>query len=581
MLIKITYKFKKSILFFITAILVNHTFASPYPDAGSLYREFKDHSFKKPAQPALPELKQVVPDGIYDDSIKTYVQHFELHGNTRLSEQQITAVLSEFVDKQLSNKDIHTAANSLMKRYHDEGLFLARVYVPPQAIINGRVQLYVYEGILEDGGVSISNSGERVKDEVVQKILITNLETNAVLETSDIERSILLVNDIPGINSHSTIYPGEEVGTAHFLLQTDDTPLVSGNIDVDNFGSYYTGENRIGTTIYIDSPTQQGDQITLRLVTSGSSSNYGFASYSVPIAGNGLRLGLSIDYLDYELEKAFESLGAEGDVSEIRAFSTYPFIRSRHLNLIGRVDLSQLKLDDHNDMGLLAERTIESGIFSLSGDHDDDLLANGTSYFSASLTAGSLDIEGNDAFKAFDQQNTNSEGSFQKLALSFSRLQHLTGNLSTYLSLSGQLASDNLDSSQKFFIGGPFSVPGYPTGEVSGDEGLLAHVDLRYDFYDLPWGGSFQASTFYSWGEVKLFKDTWPGWEAGNPIIQNRITLESFGIAINQSWPEGFVVRGMIGWQVGDNDGRNPITDKDSDNSNSNSRAWLQGIYYF
>jgi hypothetical protein len=37
----------------------------------------------------------------------------------------------------------------------------------------------------------------------------------------------------------------------------------------------------------------------------------------------------------------------------------------------------------------------------------------------------------------------------------------------------------------------------------------------------------------------------------------------------------------MLGWQVGDNDGANPITDEDSDNSDKNYRGWIQGIYYF
>jgi hemolysin activation/secretion protein len=365
------------------------------------------------------------------------------------------------------------------------------------------------------------------------------------------------------------------------LVQTEDTPLISGNIDVDNFGSYYTGESRVGSTVYINSPTRHGDQITLRLVTSGSSSNYVFGSYSFPISGSGLRLGFSVDYLDYELEKEFAGLGAEGDASEMRVFSSYPFIRSRHVNLIGRVDFSKLKLEDNNDNGLLAKRTVDSAVFSLSGDHDDDLLANGTTYFSATFTTGSIDIKGNDAFESFDQQNTDTEGSFQKLKLDLSRLQHIIGDVSTYLSLSGQLASDNLDSSQKFFIGGPFSMPGYPTGEASGDEGVLFHADLRYEFYHLPWHGNLQVSAFYSWGEVELYKNTWPGWEAGNPIIENRISLESFGFGVNQSWPEGLVLRGMVGWQVGGNEGRNPTTDKDSDNSSSNSRAWLQAIYYF
>ena len=147
--------------------------------------------------------------------------------------------------------------------------------------------------------------------------------------------------------------------------------------------------------------------------------------------------------------------------------------------------------------------------------------------------------------------------------------------------MSGQFASQNLDSSQKFFIGGPFSVAGYPTGEVSGDEGALVHADLRYDFYDMPWRGNLQASVFYAVGWAKLFKDTWPNWNAPNPNIENNITLQSAGIGLTQTWDETFVLRGLLGYQVGDNETADPVSGEATDGSSKNYRAWIQGLYSF
>ena len=161
---------------------------------------------------------------------------------------------------------------------------------------------------------------------------------------------------------------------------------------------------------------------------------------------------------------------------------------------------------------------------------------------------------------------------------SVARLQHLSGNLSTYLSLSGQLANKNLDSSQKFFIGGPFSVPGYPTGEASGDDAALVHLDLRQDFYGLPWQGVLQASLFYTYGTATLYKDKFSGLPAN---FINTVSLQSVGIGIDQTWQQGIVLRAMLGWQVGDNDGANLITGNASDQSDKNYRGWIQGIYYF
>ncbi len=561
----------------------SHSIANPYPDAGRIYREFKDHSFDKPRAPQEDVIDQAPKPDTQGSNVGevVLVSAFEVHGNTQLDDNDLHAVLNSYTDRELSNADMHEAADALMRRYRQLGFFAARVYVPPQVITVGVVKLYVYEGTLEPGGVSMTNTGERVRDSVIHALLEKNLETNKVIESAEVERALLLVEDLPGVTSHGTLYPGEQEGAGRLLVQTTDTPLISGNVDFDNFGSYYTGEYRLGTTIYVDSPTKSGDQLTLRLVSSGEDSNYIYTSYDIPVSGNGMRLGGSFDYLDYQLDKEFKALGSEGDISELRIFASYPFIRSIHFNLLGRMDYSHLELEDKDDFGLHAERSIDSGIFSLYGDHDDDWLASGVTYYSVELTLGYLDIDGNQAFIDFDDQNTETAGSFAKLNYGLSRLQHLTGNLSTYISLSGQVANENLDTSQKFYIGGPFSVAGYPTGEASGDEGVLLNADLRLDFYDMPWQGDLQLSAFYSWGQVKLFHNTWAGWQGGNPTIKNTIDLRSAGLGLNQTWRETFVLRAMIGWQIGGNDGSNPLTGKDSDNSDRDYRAWVQGIYYF
>lgn len=555
--------------------------ASPYPDSGSIYREFKDNSFERMAPAKVPAPVAQPKKEAVDSGPAIHVSTYALHGNTQLSEETINAVLQPYTEQQLSSQGLHRVVDELTAKYHDAGIFAAKVFLPPQTIKDGIVTLYVYEGILEKDGVVLKNSGKRVRDSVIQPILDNNLKPGEVIHTTDVERSILLLEDMPGIHTDVTLYPGEQAGTAVLRYQINDEKLVSGNIDFDNFGSYYTGLYRLGGTVYVNSPTASGDQLTLRLVTSGKDSNYGYLRYSIPVSGNGTRIGFSTDYLDYTLGKQYEALGAEGDVFEFKGFINYPYLRSRHSNLNLGADLVYLKLDDHDDFGDLAKRTINSGVLRLSGDHDDDLFAAGSTYYSVDITFGNLDIEGNQAYINFDDQGPATAGSFSKLNFAVSRLQHLGGKVSTFISLSGQLASKNLDSSQKFYLGGPYSMPGYPTGQASGDDAALLHLDLRRDFYAQPWGGVFQASIFYAYGQTDIFKETWTGWQAANPIVTNDITLQSAGLGFNQNWASGIVLRGMVGWQIGENDTRDPVTGEAVDQSDEDYRAWLQGIYYF
>ena len=557
--------------------------ASPFPNSGSLYHDVREDSLRRLAPPE--DINKTVDiqavELVQGEDID--VSHFVVFGNSLLTDEQLTGLLEPFSHRTLSATQLQQALDALRAAYRERGAFAAQVYLPPQAVENGIVTLHVYEGVLEEGGVALSNEGQHVHDEVVTRILQDNLATGQLMQVEEFERSILLVDDLPGITSHSVIYPGQSPGEARFLMRTEDTSRFSGNIDIDNFGNYYTGEERLGATLYINSPTGAGDQITFRAVTSGSDSNYVFAEYNRPIGGSGLRLGAIADYLDYELGEELDDLGLEGDAYSARAYAAYPVVRSRHHNVFTRVEYAYLSLDDEDkDTGLLeAERSLHTLTVSLTGDHDDDFLANGVSFFDVSVTGGDVDIDGGEAFAEFDEENVGSDGSFLKFNADLSRLQHLYGNWSASGRLAGQWSGGNLDVSQKFFLGGPFSVPGYPVGEMSGDYGANAQADVRYDVPRVPWRGDLQLSVFGSAGWVRLYADTWEGWEGPNTVISNNLTLYSWGVAATQTWPSGIVLRGSVGRQLGNNNGRNPVTGDDTDQSDDDYRAWFQVIYYF
>jgi len=560
--------------------------SSPFPDAGTIYREMKDDSFNKRSRydkaSKLPGADLPLSDADATTTKKTlFVKAYEVHGNTLLEEAEIHEALKRFTLDMFSEKDIHDAAESLRQTYVANGYFAAVVLIPTQVVEDGVIRLSVYEGRLSNNGIYTQNSGARVSDQVLQRIIRAQLAPGSEIKAEDIERTILLSNDLSGITVSSQLYPGTEVGSADFILSTHDENLLSGNIDIDNFGSYFTGESRLGATLYVNSPNRYGEQITLRTVSSGSDSNYIFAKYEAPIGGDGIRVGASADYLDYELGKSFSNFDSEGKVSEYRLFANYPIIRSRHTNLKLQTSLVHTDLEDGNNTGLASERDVNSIELSLSGEHDDDYWASGVSFFDVSLTAGEADIKGNAEYRGFDRQFSKTDGSFAKLKIYLSRLQHIQGQLSGFVSLESQVSTQNLDSSQKFFLGGPYSVAGYPVGELSGDDAALMYVDLRYDLFDLPWKGETQVAVFYAYGWSKLFQDTWDNWQAGNPDLDNEITLQSAGLSVHQSWQDRFVLRAIAGRQIGDNIGDDPVTGKDSDNSDSDSRFWFQGIYYF
>jgi hemolysin activation/secretion protein len=257
-------------------------------DAGSQLRRFQDETqqraqTRRPGGDPIPQWPASPSQAAASSSVQTHVSGFEVHGVTRFSEAEVATVLKEYIGRNLSTADIHAAANRLMRHYRNAGYMLTKVFVPPQTFAKV-VRLDVEEGYLEPNGIEVINKGSRVRTEAVQSLLEAQLYSDSPLRREDVERALLLADDLPGTSVGSVIYPGQEVGTARLRTVMSDEPLLSGNIDVDNFNSRQLGQERLGTTLYLNSPTGVGDQLVTRLVTSGSRSNYAYLTYLRPIS---------------------------------------------------------------------------------------------------------------------------------------------------------------------------------------------------------------------------------------------------------------------------------------------------------
>lgn len=83
---------------------------------------------------------------------------------------------------------------------------------------------------------------------------------------------------------------------------------VEGGLQGDNFGSRFTGRERGGATANLNNLAGRGDQLGLRVLSSGEGLTDGRVSYLFPVGGGA--------YLTahYELGEEFAALDAAGDV---------------------------------------------------------------------------------------------------------------------------------------------------------------------------------------------------------------------------------------------------------------------------
>jgi len=343
----------------------------------------------------------------------------------------------------------------------------------------------------------------------------------------------------------STLAPGEQVGTSDFIVDIAPGRRVTGSVEADNAGNRYTGAYRVGGSINLNNPNGIGDLLTLRLLASEGGLAYGRASYQAPL-GSAI-LGVAYTHLRYQLGREFERLDADGTANIFSAFGSYPLVRSRDANLYALVGADLKLLEDR--IGLVSaesDKQVKVATIGFSGDSRDGLGGGGWNSYSAGLSIGNLDIQ-SPTERAADALTARSDGGFSKVQASIARLQSISGPLSLYASLRGQIAFDNLDSSEKMALGGAYGVRAYPEGEAYGDEGYVATLEARLTLsrWAAALPGQLQLIGFADVGEVKYSDNPW---FAGS----NHAARSGFGAGLSWFGPNDLILKASYARKLGE-----------------------------
>jgi hemolysin activation/secretion protein len=206
----------------------------------------------------------------------------------------------------------------------------------------------------------------------------------------------------------------------------------------------------------------------------------------------------------------------------------------------------------------------------VSGNLFDDYGGGGGNSASALLVHGRVDLAGSPN-EAADAASTRSAGSFGKLRYSLSRQQVLSPAVSLFVSFNGQLASKNLDSSEKFYLGGSGGVRAYPGSEGGGSEGRIVAVELRTRVAE-----TVNVTAFVDHGSVRVNKNN----DITGAATQNHLALKGVGVSVGWTAPLGIGVKATLARRLGSNP--NPTaTGNDQDGSLTKTRLWLQASLPF
>jgi len=519
-----------------------------------------------PAQPkSLPDIRierGQAPQAPEPAGVRLVVKSLHITGETRFTEAELIAVSGFRPGAELDFAGLRTLATRISDFYSRHGYFLAQAYVPAQEINDGAVTITVLEG--RYGKVGLNNQ-TNVSDGLAHSVL-AGLDPGEVIATAPLERRLLLLSDLPGVAVKSTLAPGQAVGTSDLLVDMTPGSRVTGSLEADNAGNPYTGVYRGGGTVNFNEPTGHGDVASLRLLTAGSGLTYVRGVYEARIQD--ASVGAAYAHLNYRLGRDFAPLDATGTADIASLFGSYPLIRSRDNNLYASLQFDYRFFEDRvGATSLVTDKHAPVVIVGLAGDHHDRLLGGGWTTYSASLAFGDLDIR-TPLLRAGDALTARTNGSYDKLSFDVARLQELAGPLSLYGEVRGQLASKNLDSSEKMELGGAYGVRAYPEGEAYGDQGYLATAEARLRLSALSKlaGGQVQAVAFVDQGSVTLNKSPW----IAGP---NSRTLSAAGVGLTWADSHGLVIKASYAFRLGDQ--------RATSAPDRSGRVWIQLSKFF
>lgn len=530
--------------------------AATAPDAGQVQQGLDQQPLQLGPRQSLPiNLPDAPADPAADAGPRLQVNGFTLEGNSALGSEELLGLLADLPGKALSVGQLQAAANRITRRYREQGYPLARAYLPAQEIDGGVVKIAVLEGrygqIRVDDSVGLGGSALAP---------LSSLKAGDAVQGQPLERSLLLLQDTPGVEVKSTLRPGASTGTTDLLVGLQKAPLVTGSVDMDNYGNRFVGQYRLGGTLNLNNPLNFGDRLSLRAMGSDQDQHYGRVAYQLPLGPWATQFGVAYSDMDYELGKDFDDLHAHGNARIASLYAIQPLVRSRDFSLFTQMQFDDKRLKD--DIDLFDEKSDKHArvvTLTFNGNSRDDLLGGGLNSFALGWSQGSLTLDGAQAQRN-DDATAGTRGRFHKLNPSLVRLQRLSDRFSLYTQLQGQWADGNLDSSEKLYLGGAYGVRAYPQGEASGDQGWLANVELRYALTE-----AWQLSTFVDHGEVRLNKDAWTS-------DDNHRSLSGAGFGV--LWAaHGWQVNTVAAWKLGNAEAESDVE--------RTPRVWAQVVRAF
>lgn len=478
----------------------------------------------KKAAPDLPTAPVTSPAA--PDSSRFVLGAVEVIGTTAYPPGTFAPIYEPFLAREVSIDDVRAMAKKITDRYRQDGFFLYRAVVEPQDLAIGILRIRVVEGALEqvvfDGGRE-----DRMTELVALGARITARKPTHI---GDVERYVLLMNDLPGISAKSAVTAIDEEAGRYRLVIGLTFRRIQGFASVDNRGTRGIGPFQALVGANVNSLYSGGDRTDVTVFTIPHQPKellFGEITHTKRIGDEGTTVSITGSQSEIDAGAPLDGidLGSRSTRAALRV--RHPLIRRQRQNLWlhGQFDTVEQRQNQED------ERTFDDNIRTLRWGGDYELEDEWDGFNTASIQfSHGLGILGANGENSTNASRDRGQATFNKVWARLGRRQAIGESWAVEATIAGQYADERLLSAEEFFVGGTGFGRAYDSGEIAGDQGAAASVELQFgNFTSWAWLDSYQLYGFYDFGVV---------WDTATNGYVGRESLASAGGGIRLGFTE-------------------------------------------
>ena len=491
-----------------------------------------------------PEIPEAVPPS-EAAKIQFVLRRVVIDGMTVYTPDQLRPLYAELVGKTVSLLDVYHLADTITVKYRSDGYVLSRAVVPAQRIIDGVVQIRVVEGF-------VNRTIIEGKDDPAIRAYAEQITRSRPLKAADMERYLLLINDLPGVRARGVLSPATGVlGGSDLTIVVERQP-VSATTSLDNRGSKFVGPLELFAEGQVNNGLGFSDSTLLRYLTvPGHAAELRYLEFgeTVPLGSEGTKFSFSASRSDSEPASTLHTdiLDTETKALTLFAKLNHPIVRSRTENLF--IDTTLIYRNSTVDQFSLPSET------RLTSSYDDRIRAiragisydvedgwEGRDFARFELSQGLPVFRASESGRLANTSRPGGLSHFTKATLDASRQQNLdsvTPGLGFLTGLSAEWSFNKpLLASEQFGVGGATFGRAYDPSEITGDYGVAVRAELEYGMDTVALGlgeqTRLQPYSFYDFG---LVRDV-------NPVVLNEAerqrSIASAGFGVRFGWANHF-----------------------------------------